>query len=61
VKQYTRQLGVSGQETEAYSVATDATGNVYVTGYTQGGLDGNTLTGNCDFFAAKYNDSGVLQ
>jgi hypothetical protein len=61
VKQYTRQLGVAGQETEGRSVATDANGNVYVAGYTTGGLDGNTLTGNQDFFVTKYNSSGVLQ
>ena len=60
-KQYTRQLGVSGHQTFGYSVATDASGNVYVAGYTDGGLDGNTLTGSWDIFVSKYNGSGVLQ
>jgi uncharacterized protein (UPF0548 family) len=61
VKQYTRQLGVAGQNTFGYSVATDASGNVYVAGYTTGGLDGNTLTGTRDFLVTKYNSSGVKQ
>ena len=60
-KQYTRQLGVSGAITYGYSVATDASGNVYVAGYTNGGLDGNTLTGTYDFFVTKYNSAGVKQ
>jgi hypothetical protein len=42
-------------------VATDASGNVYVTGYTFGGLDGNSLSGNSDFFLTKYDGSGVKQ
>jgi uncharacterized delta-60 repeat protein len=61
VKQYTKQLGVAGQDTAGRSVATDANGNVYVAGYTFGGLDGNTLTGTQDFFVTKYDGSGVKQ
>ena len=61
VKQYTRQLGVAGGDTVGRSVATDASGNVYVAGYTNGGLDTNTLTGTYDFFITKYNSSGVKQ
>jgi hypothetical protein len=61
VKQYTRQLGVAGTFTVGRAVATDASGNVYVAGYTYGGLDGNTLTGTGDFFVTKYNSSGVKQ
>ncbi len=60
-KQYTRQLGVAAAITFGYSVATDASGNVYVAGETSGGLDGNTLTGARDFFVTKYNSSGVKQ
>jgi hypothetical protein len=61
VKQYTRQMGVAGQGSYSRSVATDASGNVYVAGYTYGGLDDNTLIGTRDFFVTKYNSSGVKQ
>jgi hypothetical protein len=42
-------------------VTTDANGNVYIAGYTYGGLDGNTLTGNNDLFLTKYSSSGEKQ
>jgi uncharacterized protein (UPF0548 family) len=61
VKQYTKQMGVAGKYTYGYSVTTDANGNVYVAGYTYGGLDGNTLSGIPDFFVTKFNSSGVKQ
>ena len=46
----TKQLGAAGASTYGYGVAVDAGGNVYVAGLTNGGLDGNTLTGVHDFF-----------
>jgi hypothetical protein len=61
VKQFTKQLGVSGRDTSGFSVASDANGNVFVAGTTFGGLDGNSLTGTSDFFVTKYNSSGVKQ
>jgi hypothetical protein len=61
VKQFTRLLGVADKETRGYGVATDAKGNVFVAGYTEGSLDGNTLSGSKDFFVAKYDNSGVKQ
>jgi hypothetical protein len=60
-KVFTKQFGVSGAETYATGVAVDSGGNVYVTGYTNGGLDGNTLTGTYDFFLTKYDSSGNRQ
>lgn len=60
-KLFTRQLGVAGYTTAAYSVATDSNGNVYVAGYTTGGLDGNTLTGTEDCFVTMYDSNGVKQ
>jgi hypothetical protein len=54
----TKQLGVSLKSTVANAVAVDANGNVYVAGYTTGGLDGNTVTGNQDLFLTMYNSSG---
>ena len=61
VKQFTRLLGVAGKETRGYGVATDASGNVFVAGYTEGSLDDNALTGTRDFFVTKYDPSGVKQ
>ncbi len=45
----------------AYGVATDSSGNVYVTGSTYRSLDGNTSAGNADLFLVKYNSSGTKQ
>jgi hypothetical protein len=56
-----KQLGATSQTTIDSATATDASGNVYVVGYTTGGLNGNTLTGTQDAFVAKYNSAGVLQ
>jgi len=60
-KLYTKQLGVAGTYTDAYGVAVDTSGNVYVAGYTYGGLDGNILAGWTDFFLVKYDSSGIKQ
>ena len=59
-KQWTRQLGSSSRD-YANDVVTDSSGNVYVTGTTYGGLDGNTSAGNADLFVVKYNSSGSKQ
>jgi Beta-propeller repeat len=56
----TKQLGVSGNTTAASGVAVDSSGNVYVAGYTTGGLDSNTLTGG-GFFVTKYDSAGNKQ
>ena len=59
-KQWTKQLGTSSPE-YGNGVTTDSSGNIYVTGYTQGGLDGNTNSGGKDIFLVKYNSDGVKQ
>jgi len=59
-KQWTKQLGTSSWDI-AHGVATDSSGNIYVTGYTKGGLDGNTSAGDYDLFVVKYNSSGTKQ
>lgn len=42
----------------AFGVATDEAGNVYVTGYTGAGLDGNNNLGNWDVFVMKFGPTG---
>ncbi len=58
--QWTRQLGTANHDC-GYAVAVDAGGNVYVTGYTGGGLDGNNNAGYDDMFLVKYNAAGEKQ
>jgi len=44
------------------SVTSDSSDNIYVTGRTRGGLDGNTSSGDDDdIFLVKYNSSGTKQ
>ncbi|EMO33087.1 beta-propeller repeat protein [Leptospira santarosai str. HAI821] len=60
-KQWTRLLGVTGY-TSASSVTTDTIGNVYITGTSISGLDGQTFSGGgTGYFIAKYNSSGTKQ
>ena len=59
-KQWTKQLGTSSSD-GGVGVTTDSSGNIYVTGYTSGGLDGNTSAGSSDIFLVKYNSSGTKQ
>ncbi len=54
----TKQLGVAGKNARATGVSVDSSDKVYVTGYTDGGLDGNTLSGTYDFFLTKNDSSG---
>ncbi|RKH35919.1 hypothetical protein D7Y13_00550 [Corallococcus praedator] len=60
-RQWTRQMGAAGQNTVGRRAATDAAGNVYVSGWTYGGLDGNTRQGVQDAFVIKYDSAGVKQ
>lgn len=59
-KLWTRQNG-NGGNTQATSVTSDADANVYVAGYTDVGLDGNTFTsgGDSDLFVSKYDTNGI--
>jgi len=59
-KQWSRLLGTSTKE-RAYAVATDSTNNIYVSGSTDGALDGQTSAGSDDLFVTKYNASGIKQ
>jgi len=60
VKQWTQQLGTSSVDI-GQDVTVDSFNYIYVTGYTSGGLDGNTNSGGSDLFLVKYNSSGVKQ
>ena len=57
----TQQLGTSSGDSTAIEVTVDSSGNIYVTGFTLGGLDNNTNSGSKDLFLVKYNSSGTKQ
>jgi hypothetical protein len=44
----TKQLGVAGAYTQGGSIFIDASGSVFVAGFTSDGLDGNTLARTYD-------------
>jgi hypothetical protein len=50
-------LGTTGNDF-ANAVAVDSAGNAYITGFTDGTLDGQTNAGGIDAFLAKYDSSG---
>lgn len=54
-----RQLGTSERD-QAWAVATDSAGNVFLAGETSSSLLGNPHAGDVDMFALKYNSSGTL-
>ncbi|MDM8009308.1 MAG: SBBP repeat-containing protein [Phycisphaerae bacterium] len=54
---WTRQDGTS-QDDEGRAVATDASGNVYVTGYVRGNFHGIARVGTADVFISKYDPAG---
>ena len=57
---WTKQLGTSYGDL-GRGITTDSSDNIYVTGHTEGGLDGNTSSGQEDIFLVKYNSSGTKQ
>jgi len=63
-KLWTKVLGTVTTETNsivdrAYGVSIDSNNNVYITGHTQGSLDGETNAGGNDAFLAKYDSAGT--
>jgi beta-propeller repeat-containing protein len=58
IVEWIRQLGTASGD-GGKGVSVDGSGNVYVTGYTRGGLDGNTNVGDLDMFLTKYDTSGT--
>jgi len=59
-KQWTKKLGIFAADL-GIGVTVDSSDNIYVTGYTDGGLDGNTSSGGYDLILVKYNSSGTKQ
>ena len=53
-----RQFGVPGVADRGYALATDAAGNIYVTGYTRGDLAA-TNQGDKDIYIAKLDPAGA--
>ena len=60
VRLWTRQVGTSS-EVVFNHIAVDASDNIYVAGWTAGGLDGNLNSGESDLLLIKYDSSGSRQ
>ena len=56
----TKLLGTSSDD-YGFGVTVDSSDNIYVTGYTAGGLDNNSNSGSLDIFLVKFNSDGVKQ
>jgi len=54
---WTRQFGTSDND-YAPGLAVDASGNVYIAGWTEGALPGKSSSGGTDAFIRKYDGSG---
>ncbi len=64
VKQWTRLLGIPGEDTVSYKIKCfkNLTNTyLYITGNTKGNLGGETLTGTSDLFIVKYDKDGNYQ
>jgi len=59
-KAWTQLLGASGDD-RAQALATDSDGNIYVSGYTDGDLDGQSNNGYADAFVAKFDSYGTKE
>ena len=57
---WTKQWG-SAADDEARGIISDSSGNIYVTGWSRGNIDGQANAGDSDAFLAKYDSSGVRQ
>ncbi|HRZ79328.1 MAG TPA: SBBP repeat-containing protein [bacterium] len=59
VKKWTKQWGTKNDEW-GYSVTIDSSGSIFVTGTTQGSLDGETLVQWSDIFLSKFRPDGTF-
>jgi Ca2+-binding RTX toxin-like protein len=57
-KVWTKLQGTSGDD-YAYALTTGLDGSIYVSGYTNGALDGQTNSGSIDAFLTKYSADGT--
>jgi len=58
VKQFTRLYGVAASTTTSNSLTVDSSGNLYMTGFTTGNLNGQTKSGTQDAFVMKLDSLG---
>ena len=55
-----KHLGIAAHSTTGQAISIDRGGNIYISGFTDGGLNGNTLSGYEDYFVARYAADGTL-
>ncbi|MBY0371103.1 SBBP repeat-containing protein [bacterium] len=56
-----RQIGVTSLNVWLYGSALDSECNLYITGFVNADLNGETKTGDSDMFVVKYDKAGDLQ
>ena len=59
-REWIMDLGISDEES-GISMTFDSSDNVYITGYTRNGLEGNKNSGDFTVFLVKYNSSGTRE
>ena len=58
LKLWTKQIGTSSTD-KVTGIATDPDGSLYITGYTEGSIDGKTNSGFSDAFLMKVSSNGT--
>ena len=53
-------MGGSSQD-HVLGITSDSLGDIYISGKTNGSLDGNANSGDYDLFVVEYNSAGVKQ
>ena len=59
-REWIMDLGISDEES-GISMTFDSSDNVYLTGYTRNGLEGNKNSGEFEVLLVKYNSSGIRE
>ena len=59
-REWIMDLGISDEES-GISMTFDSSDNVYLTGYTRNGLEGNKNSGEFEVLLIKYNSSGIRE